>query len=99
MKVSIYDNLADFQQATPPEFSDEISNRVREIIGKVRGQGDKALKDLTGQFDGYREATLPKRVSESLSGKYGERPSFILEEAADNIRRFHQAKAAESDGI
>ena len=59
MKVAIYNNLKDFQQATPPEFSDEISNRVREIIGQVRAQGDKALKDLTSQLDGVSLEQIP----------------------------------------
>ena len=59
MKVAIYNNLTDFQQATPPEFSDEISNSVREIIGQVRAQGDKALKDLTSRFDGVSLDQIP----------------------------------------
>ena len=63
MKVAIYNNLTDFQQATPLEFSDEISKRVREIIGQVSAQGDKALKDLTSQFDGVSLEQIPVPVS------------------------------------
>jgi histidinol dehydrogenase len=98
MKVVIYDSLKDFQQATPPEFSEEISNIVREIIAQVRAEGDRALKQLTDKFDGvnlgqvrvpneYLKACL-ERMDASLRG--------VLEEASENIRRFHQRQKQQS---
>ena len=87
MKVAIYNNLKDFQQATPPEFSDEISNRVREIIGQVRAQGDKALKDLTNQFDGLslEQIPVPSEYLRTCLENMDRHLRSILEEAADNI--------------
>ena len=63
----------------------------------MRAQGDKALKDLTSQFDGVSlEQILYQVVPEGLSGKYGEDLRSVLEEAADNIRRFHQRQKQQS---
>ena len=98
MKVAIYDNLADFQQATPPEFSDEISNRVREIIGQVRAQGDKALKDLTSRFDGVSldQILVPRKYLKTCLETMDKHLRSVLEEAADNIRCFHQRQKQQS---
>ena len=98
MKVAIYNNLADFQQATPPEFSDEISNRVREIIGQVRAQGDKALKDLTSRFDGVSldQILVPRKYLKTCLETMDKHLRSVLEEAADNIRCFHRRQKQQS---
>ena len=98
MKVAIYNNLKDFQQATHPEFSDEISNRVREIISQVRAQGDKALKDLTSQFDGVslKQIPVPSEYLRACLENMDRDLRSVLEEAADNIRRFHQRQKQQS---
>lgn len=73
---------------------DRISERVGEIIGRVREEGDRALFELARQIDGVELATL--RVSEQ---EISEAASAVPEEvrqaigkAIDNIRRFHEAQ-------
>ena len=73
---------------------DRISERVGEIIGRVREEGDRALFELARQIDGVELATL--RVSEQ---EIAEAASAVPEEvrqaigkAIGNIRRFHEAQ-------
>ena len=99
MKVAIYNNLKDFQQATPSEFSDEISNRVREIIGQVRAQGDKALKDLTSQFDGVslEQIPVPSEYLRACLENMERDLRSVLEEAADNICLLYTSPSPRDD--
>ena len=71
-----------------------VVDRVGEIIGRVREEGDRALFELARQIDGVELATL--RVSEQ---EIAEAASAVPEEvrqaigkAIGNIRRFHEAQ-------
>lgn len=96
--IRIYENpprrqWSELQQRNSSD-DDRISERVGEIIGRVREEGDRALFELARQIDGVELATL--RVSEQ---EISEAASAVPEEvrqaigkAIDNIRRFHEAQ-------
>ena len=79
-------------------FSEDVEMAARQIIEQIRKGGDPALADLTERFDGVRPPSLrvdreaPQRALRSLSTEL----RSILEEAADNVRRFHQHQRRES---
>lgn len=96
--IRIYENpprrqWSELQQRNSSD-DDRISERVGEIIGRVREEGDRALFELARQIDGVELATL--RVSEQ---EIAEAASTVPEEvrqaigkAIGNIRRFHEAQ-------
>lgn len=96
--IRIYENpprrqWSELQQRNSSD-DDRISERVGEIIGRVREDGDRALFELARQIDGVELATL--RVSEQ---EISEAASAVPEEvrqaigkAIGNIRRFHEAQ-------
>ena len=70
----------------------QVSDAVAEIIRTVRAEGDRALYDYTYRFDG---ASLPSLAvtEEEIDEAFGTlEPAFleILEQAARNIRAFHE---------
>lgn len=73
-------------------FSEDIEAAVRRILERVRTDGDAALAELTERFDGVRPQALRvdsadcRTALEGLSGEF----RSILEESAENIRRFHE---------
>lgn len=96
--IRIYENpprhqWSELQQRNSSD-DDRISERVGEIIGRVREEGDRALFELARQIDGVELATL--RVSEQ---EIAEAASAVPDEvrqaigkAIGNIRRFHEAQ-------
>lgn len=69
----------------------DVSAIVKEIIDKVREEGDKALKELTEKFDKAKLDTLRVTESEIEEGVGQVSVEFleILKKAAKNIREFH----------
>ena len=87
------------------EFSDYLASRAYElspdmlvktstIIDQVRKDGDQALKDLTQKFDGITLDHLKVSAQELEEQAAKADPEFYqaLENAAENIRYFHQAQ-------
>ncbi len=76
----------------------DVSGVVREIIAKVREEGDSALYYYNEKFDGARLSSL--RVTESeLDEALASVPARFIEvlgRAAENIRRFHEKQKRES---
>ena len=85
----------------------DVSATVKEIIEKVRKEGDSALYYYAEKFDKAKLSSL--RVSEEeIAEAIASQPSEfieILKEAAENIREFHQKQKNDgftlkkSDGI
>ncbi len=76
----------------------DVTATVAEIIATVRETGDQALYDYCKKFDGADLTSLqvsPEEIEEALSLV---EPKFleILEEAAENIRAFHQKQVRNS---
>ncbi len=79
-------------------FSDEVDQSVRAILAAVRERGDAAVLDFTERFDGVRPERLrvPAEALEKASAALDADLRAIIEEAAANIRRFHERQLPQS---
>lgn len=75
----------------------DLAERVREIIARVRRDGDAALLQLTEQFDGVRLDTLRVTAEEISSAHAAMAPDArgAIEVAIGNLRRFHLPQSAQ----
>jgi histidinol dehydrogenase len=86
--------VAELRFAAPPRG--DVRRAVEDIVGKVRRQGDAALRDLTERLDGV---TLPPRLAvprETMQQALRELDPELrsaLELAAANIRAYHEHEA------
>lgn len=96
--IRIYENpprrqWPELQQRNSSD-DDRISERVGEIIGRVRDEGDRALFELARQIDGVALETL--RVSDqeiaAAASAVPEDVRQAIGKAIGNIRRFHEAQ-------
>lgn len=79
-------------------FDPDVDRAVRSIIESVRADGDDAVCSYSLKFDGVEPASLivsPAQLQEAFEQLAPEFKS-ILEEAADNIRKFHQKQLPDS---
>ncbi len=85
----------------------DVSAIVKEIIAKVRAEGDNAIYYYNEKFDKAKLDTLRVSESEIQEARASVEPKFleILEKAAKNIRTFHEKQKTngfeicEGDGI
>ena len=83
----------DQKELTKPRGSHaDVSSTVREILETVRTEGDAALQRYTERFDHVRLESLSVSAEEWEDGLKHVDQEFlqILEQAADNIRRYHE---------
>ena len=71
-----------------------VSRAAGEIVARVRSEGDRALRELTLQFDGSEPETLAVTAAEFEEARAGLGAIEIaaLERAFANVRKFHQAQ-------
>lgn len=76
----------------------EIRSRVLDIIDTVKAQGDTALINYTKKFDGCKLTSLKVTEAEidEAFALVGPEMIAIIEEAAANIRSFHQKQKEET---
>lgn len=74
-----------------------VDAAVTEIIANVREKGDTALLEYTERFDGARLTALEVTAAEFDEAYNATDPAFlaILEQAAANIRSFHEKQKRE----
>ena len=93
------DILGQLLKRTPAQYT-EYENIVNDIVRAVKERGDEALFETTAKFDKWDINKNNILVSpEEIQEAYKEmEPEFIevLEEAAENIRVFHQKQVRES---
>jgi len=79
-------------------FSDEVDATVDDILTRVRTEGDAAVLDLTKKYDGVRPdpVKVPASVLDGAADALDDDLQTALEEAAANIRRFHEKQVRES---
>jgi histidinol dehydrogenase len=79
-------------------FSDEVDATVDDILAQVRDDGDAALLDLIEKFDGVRPdpVKVPASVLDGAADALDDDLRDAIEDAADNIRRFHEKQVRES---
>jgi histidinol dehydrogenase len=99
MRTVVWQSLSEAQQESileRPAVTDgvNISAAVSAVIAQVRADGDHALFELTEKFDRVRPDTL--RVSaaeiEAASARLTETMKQALQQAYDNIVKFHTAQ-------
>jgi histidinol dehydrogenase len=73
-----------------------VSAAARDIIERVRREGDAALLALTQQFDGVRLEALAVTAAEFAAAERAltAEQHAAIERAIDNVRRFHAAQAS-----
>jgi histidinol dehydrogenase len=78
--------------------TEEQRSKVLEIIADVRARGDEALKSYTEKFDGVRLDSL-RVTDEEIERAYQNVSAEVLriiQEAAENIRDYHERQKRES---
>ena len=88
-------------EAASPAPDAAVRERVREIIERVRSEGDTALLSLATELDGGRPTSIrvdPERCREALAATKPERRK-ALETARRNIERFHEAQRRREDVV
>ena len=74
-------------------LTDDIKNKVREIIIKVKKEGDKALFEFTEKYDGARLNPSEMLVSKEEWGKVSQEVSDglleVMKEAIKKIKNYH----------
>lgn len=88
-----HDRLADVLDRRAV-FDDAVEASVRAILDDVRERGDAALLDLTERFDGVRPEALrvPAEALDRALDALDPDLRATMEEAAANVRRFHEAE-------
>ncbi|MER8491134.1 histidinol dehydrogenase [Mesorhizobium australicum] len=107
MAITLAQSDADFEQrfaaflTTKREVSADVDAVVRDIITRVRAEGDAALIDYTRKFGGGDLAKLGIAVSaEDIAGAYAEADPATVEAlkfARDRIRSHHQRQKPQDE--
>ena len=95
MNVSEVDRGEIFARVTPCV---NVTDIVAAIIANVRENGDKALLEYTARFDGARLKNLrvsPEEIEEAVNS-VDDKFKAILDRAAKNIKKFHEAQKRQS---
>lgn len=91
--------ILDFESLSPEEILNrdiraeaDVDAAVDGILADVRRRGDDALRSFTRRFDGAEINALQVTQAEFDAAAENVSPYFLetLEEAAENIRRFHE---------
>ncbi len=79
-------------------FSDEIESAARQILDRVRVDGDRALIEFTERFDGVllEAVRVDPSAGDAALNRVSPELRSILEEAAHNVRRFHVRQRRDS---
>ena len=98
MEVKLFNNYQDYLAQLPSTVTEDISSKVSEILEEVRNHGDSALKKLTFRFDGIELDSIRVQPEDLQSALQELDPELrkVLEQAAENIRTFHQRQKTES---
>jgi histidinol dehydrogenase len=107
MAVTLRQSDADFEQRfaafllTKREVSEDVDASVRQIIARVRAQGDAALIDYTQRFDRADLISLGIAVSkEDIAAAYDTADAQAVEAlrfARDRIRSHHERQRPKDD--
>lgn len=98
IKILNYNELSYDEIFSRFEPTSSVEDVVSDIIKTVRANGDKALFDYTARFDKAQLSALQVTKEEIEEARSVVEPKFIdiLERAAGNIRKFHEAQKRQS---
>lgn len=73
---------------------EDVKQTVSDIVGTVRSEGDKAIREYTERFDGVSRDTNMLTASERTEaiGRVTEDERRIIDNSTKNIRRFAEAQ-------
>lgn len=103
MNTLFYPGQAEISTALlrPSQGNAEIDSSVKEVLARVRAEGDAALREFSKKFDGYAPASF--RVDEySLQEAEKSVPVELREairEAVSNITAFHSAQLHRTEPV
>jgi histidinol dehydrogenase len=80
---------------------DKVNTLVRDIIARVRSEGDKAVIDYTNQFDRMQagsmdELTIKQADLDAAVKKIDKATYQALQQAADRVRAYHEKQKSVS---
>lgn len=84
----------------PSADGEQPVEAVRQILADVADRGDAALRELTERFDGVQPDAVEVPAA-TIAAALDEVPAELrsaLEQAADNIRSFHEAQRRDAHG-
>lgn len=96
MKTLLHPGQAEISAALIRPFAgnEDIDNTVKEVLAKVKAEGDAALRSFSGKFDGYAPESF--KVDENLLRESEKSVPEPLRQAmlvaSANIRAFHSAQ-------
>ncbi|QCJ46447.1 histidinol dehydrogenase [Haloprofundus sp. MHR1] len=75
---------------------DAVRSDVRDIVGRVREEGDVALREFSREFDGVEVGNVDVTdLAERAYDDIDEGMREAIETAADNVREFHERQVPE----
>ena len=102
MRTVVWQSLNETQQDSileRPAITEgaNITAAVSEVIAKVRKEGDAALLELTERFDRVQPESIRVSTQEidEASARLSEKMKNALEQAYENIAKFHKAQKPE----
>ena len=98
ISIMKYGEVENSELFSRENLSANVEKTVAEIIENVKTNGDKALFEYCEKFDGVALSSLVVTEEEIDKAFETVEPEFIavLEEAAENIRKFHSAQVRNS---
>ncbi len=101
IRIMRAESLSDADVLLRDVQQDDATAAVTEILAAVRQQGDSALRYYCEQFDGGAPETLEVSREEWDEAVASVDPALlaVLEEAAENIRRFHRHQVLEGFSV
>ena len=98
MEIKLFEGFQSYCNQLPPPLTEDISSTVSGILEQVRKNGDTALRELTLRFDGVKLDSIRVKPEDLQSALESLDPKLrlVLEQAAENIRSFHQRQKTES---
>jgi len=80
---------------------DKVNTLVRDIIARVRSEGDQAVIDYTNQFDrmnveSMAELTIKQADLDAAANKIDKEAYQALQKAAERVRLYHEKQKSES---
>lgn len=98
IKILNYNEVSNDEIFARFEPTSSVEDIVADIIANVRKNGDKALFEYTARFDKAQLSAMQVTPDEIAEAVNAVEPEFvgILEKAAKNIRKFHEAQKRQS---
>ena len=99
MQVKLFHGFDEFRETFGAVgLSPDVAETVGAILTEVRSRGDAAVQEYTERFDGVQveEFRVPESQLQQALASVDSELREVLEQAAANIRRFHERQKTDS---